>query len=67
MPNEKAFLLFLYVVLMTSANRQQTYQTNILSKAILRDKIMGGWEGQTIGVPFSAPKRYIDGVLAVNY
>ncbi|HVX51774.1 MAG TPA: ADP-ribosylglycohydrolase family protein, partial [Chitinophagaceae bacterium] len=43
-------------------------QTITLSKEILKDKIMGGWAGQTIGVTFGGPYEFrFDGTFIQDY
>lgn len=46
----------LYIVAFMSV--AQTPATVQLSKAVLRDKIKGGWAGQTIGVTFGGPYEF---------
>ncbi len=43
-------------------------ETVTLSQAVLRDKIKGGWAGQTIGVTFGGPTEFrYNGTLIQDY
>ncbi len=43
-------------------------ETLILSQAVLKDKIKGGWAGQTIGVTFGGPTEFkYNGTIIQNY
>jgi hypothetical protein len=48
---KKTFLLILFLTNTILAQQK----TLILSKTQLKDKIKGGWAGQTIGVTFGGP------------
>ena len=41
----------------TKPNKLES-KSNIISKSDLRDKIKGGWAGQTIGVVYGAPVEF---------
>src|SRR6266487_1454220 len=58
---EKMFLKnFLFIALMSCCffSGAQTSKTFSLSKQQLKDKIKGGWAGQTIGVTFGGPYEF---------
>ena len=49
----KALLSIMLLTAMTSSAKSVT-----LSKAVLKDKIMGGWAGQTIGCTYGGPTEF---------
>ena len=49
---------FLAILLALFAVKVFAQQTLVFSKAELKDKIMGGWAGQTIGVTFGGPYEF---------
>ncbi|MEJ7644878.1 MAG: ADP-ribosylglycohydrolase family protein [Chryseolinea sp.] len=54
-------LLLLFNLVVTHAYAQSaksTSETIKISKEVLKDKIMGGWAGQTIGVTFGGPTEF---------
>src|SRR3954451_10549322 len=52
-------------VLCISAN---VYPQQTISKALLKDKIKGGWAGQTIGVTFGGPYEFrFNGTFIQDY
>lgn len=53
---KKAMLLFIVWIAVLEIKAQ--HKTFELSKATLKDKIMGGWAGQTIGVTFGGPYEF---------
>lgn len=53
---KKIILLFTVIVLFSQCYFQQ--ETITLTKDQLKDKIMGGWAGQTIGVTFGGPYEF---------
>ncbi len=53
---KKSLMVCVLLVLLFSAVAQT--KTIILSKASLKDKIRGGWAGQTIGVTFGGPYEF---------
>src|SRR6476659_2980720 len=54
---------FLFLLIAISINAQQT-----ISKEVLKDKIKGGWAGQTIGVTFGGPYEFrYNGTFIQNY
>jgi hypothetical protein len=58
-----AFLLLLVFATNISAQKNFT-----ISKEVLKDKIMGGWAGQTIGVTFGGPYEFrFNGSFIQNY
>ncbi|MBC7851658.1 MAG: ADP-ribosylglycohydrolase family protein [Chitinophagaceae bacterium] len=54
---KKSILLLFVFFLLTIAHGQNAGQFRITKQA-LRDKIMGGWAGQTIGVTFGGPYEF---------
>ncbi|MBS1935557.1 MAG: ADP-ribosylglycohydrolase family protein, partial [Bacteroidetes bacterium] len=59
------FLLLLFTFLHAQTNLPKTIT---LSKEKLKDKIMGGWAGQTIGVTFGGPYEFrFDGSFIQDY
>src|SRR6266516_3811954 len=68
---EKMFLKnFLFIALMSCCffSGAQTSKTFSLSKEVLKDKIKGGWAGQTIGVTFGGPYEFrFDGTFIQDY
>ncbi len=52
---KKIIIVVLFVCMMCEAHAQKTIT---LPKAQLRDKIKGGWAGQTIGVTFGGPYEF---------
>jgi len=54
---------FLFLLIAISINAQQT-----ISKEVLKDKIKGGWAGQTIGVTFGGPYEFrFNGTFIQDY
>ena len=66
---KKKFYSFLItLVFIVSVNSQGTAKTLTLTKTVLKDKIMGGWAGQTIGVTFGGPYEFkFNGTLIGDY
>ena len=66
---KKKFYSFLItLVFIMSVNSQGTAKTLTLTKTVLKDKIMGGWAGQTIGVTFGGPYEFkFNGTLIGDY
>ncbi|KAA2243158.1 ADP-ribosylglycohydrolase family protein [Chitinophaga agrisoli] len=61
-----AVYLFVVYLFMSCAAPQPPQVT--LSKAMLKDKIMGGWAGQTIGVTFGGPYEFrFNGTFIQDY
>lgn len=54
----KRNLLTIYSILLLLLANAQTSRTITLSKQQLKDKIKGGWAGQTIGVTFGGPYEF---------
>ena len=52
----RKIILFVFLYFFTSALSAQ--KTITISKDELKDKIMGGWAGQTIGVTFGGPYEF---------
>src|ERR687883_609212 len=59
------FLPFAFAVLLTTAQsrtaavrKKKLPKTFTLSRDVLKDKIKGGWAGQTIGVTFGGPYEF---------
>ena len=48
----------LYLVLVTGSIAFAQENSFVVSKQILKDKIRGGWAGQTIGVTFGGPYEF---------
>ncbi|HEY4155928.1 MAG TPA: ADP-ribosylglycohydrolase family protein, partial [Puia sp.] len=62
---KKIFTTTLAWLLMLTGFGQQTFQ---ISKEKLKDKIKGGWAGQTIGVTFGGPYEFrFDGTFIQDY
>ncbi len=47
-----------YLIMLSQSYAQSARKTITLSKAQLKDKIKGGWAGQTIGVTFGGPYEF---------
>lgn len=47
-----------FIVLLCATNMFAQTKTITISKEVLKDKIMGGWAGQTIGVTFGGPYEF---------
>lgn len=47
-----------FIVLLCAINMLAQTKTIAISKEVLKDKIMGGWAGQTIGVTFGGPYEF---------
>lgn len=55
----KSFATVLFIILVSICSAQEkTSSTFTISKETLKDKIMGGWAGQTIGVTFGGPTEF---------
>jgi hypothetical protein len=54
----KFFLFLALLVIISNSHAQQGTKTVTLSKEKLKDKIKGGWAGQTIGVTFGGPYEF---------
>ena len=52
---KKYFAWFLLLIIVTNISAQKKFT---ISKEDLKDKIMGGWAGQTIGVTFGGPYEF---------
>ena len=50
--------MFLLILLIAGGSHISAQKNMIFSKAELKDKIMGGWAGQTIGVTFGGPYEF---------
>lgn len=50
--------VLMYVFLFIAVHNVQAQKTITISKAVLKDKIKGGWAGQTIGVTFGGPYEF---------
>ena len=70
------YLILFYFLLTTTVGLAQNKKTNpeiprkklTLSKEALKDKIMGGWAGQTIGVTFGGPTEFkFKGTMIQDY
>ena len=53
---KKLLVAYTCTVLLFAASAQT--KNTVLSKAVLKDKIRGGWAGQTIGVTFGGPYEF---------
>ncbi len=63
---KKCSYFFACLLLVFAANAQSN--TITISKAKLKDKIMGGWAGQTIGVTFGGPYEFrFEGTFIGDY
>jgi len=51
----KRYLFFVLLFIFSIAQAQTTF---VITKDVLKDKIKGGWAGQTIGVTFGAPVEF---------
>ena len=62
-------LSFLHFIAFAQVPERNTkVKTITLSKEELRDKIMGGWAGQTIGVTFGGPTEFrFNGTMIQDY
>src|SRR5689334_5013137 len=81
MPMKNYLLLIFSLTLLTLSAQAQTKTTSkkeaakpaagkilTLSKATLKDKIKGGWAGQTIGVTFGGPTEFrFNGTMINDY
>jgi hypothetical protein len=54
---KKPFTVLLCIMLLTAMTGYA--KSVILSKAVLKDKIMGGWAGQTIGCTYGGPTEFV--------
>ena len=63
------FILYLFILpILLTASGQVVSQNITLTQAQLRDKIMGGWAGQTIGVTFGGPYEFqFNGTMIGDY
>lgn len=65
------FLLIILVQVNAQESKVKTpviKETITISKEILKDKIMGGWAGQTIGVTFGGPTEFrFNGTMIQDY
>src|ERR1044071_10065381 len=60
--------IFYIVISLTCLSRLSAQKTITLTKDALKDKIMGGWAGQTIGVTFGGPYEFrFQGTLIQDY
>ena len=50
--------LMVYTCFLFAAQSMQAQRTITISKEVLKDKIKGGWAGQTIGVTFGGPYEF---------
>src|SRR6187551_3906530 len=51
-------IIFAFTVFAHAQQPRSNNATVTLSKEVLKDKIMGGWAGQTIGVTFGGPTEF---------
>jgi hypothetical protein len=64
----KYFALFILFILVQALPIQKKPAELSMSKKQLRDKIMGGWAGQTIGVTFGGPTEFrYNGTMIQEY
>jgi hypothetical protein len=64
----KFFFYFLIAALIAATTNAQGNKTFTLTKFQLKDKIMGGWAGQTIGVTFGGPYEFqFNGTMIGDY
>jgi len=64
----KFFFYFLIAALIAATTNAQGNKTFTLTKSQLKDKIMGGWAGQTIGVTFGGPYEFqFNGTMIGDY
>lgn len=60
--------LFFFSIILFLATKLEAQQMISMSKDQLKDKIMGGWAGQTIGVTFGAPVEFkYNGTMINDY
>jgi len=63
---KKILICILFIIAIIHGNAQST--TITLTKSKLKDKIMGGWAGQTIGVTFGGPYEFrFEGTFIGDY
>ncbi|MBL7856767.1 MAG: ADP-ribosylglycohydrolase family protein [Cyclobacteriaceae bacterium] len=61
-------VLIIVIVAISCSQSQQQHDRVVLSRETLRDKIMGGWAGQTIGVTFGGPYEFrFQGAFIADY
>jgi hypothetical protein len=61
-------LILIFILLQGTSFNKESKATLSLSKDQLRDKIMGGWAGQTIGVTFGGPTEFrFNGTMIQDY
>ncbi len=62
------FLVFFANAQENSPHASDVYPIVKISKEVLKDKIMGGWAGQTIGVTFGGPTEFrFNGTMIQEY
>lgn len=68
-PNIFLFIIFISVLIICQGNNIYAQKKKIsLTKEELKDKIMGGWAGQTIGVTFGGPTEFrFNGTFIQDY
>src|SRR6187397_1105229 len=62
-----AFLTVLLVFVTASGGGGQAPEPRHLSRAVLEDKIRGGWAGQMIGVSYGAPTEFRSNRRIINW
>jgi ADP-ribosylglycohydrolase len=67
MPRYTAILTVIVVFLAASNGGAQTPGPRHLSRAVLEDKIRGGWAGQMIGVSYGAPTEFRSNRRIINW
>ena len=56
--HHRAWRRFLLPAVLLAATTMTQAETRTLSRAVLQDKIRGGWAGQMIGVAYGAPTEF---------
>lgn len=54
----KLIFLVVFTVILSSCSKKANQNALTISKEVLKDKIKGGWAGQTIGVVYGAPVEF---------
>jgi hypothetical protein len=61
-------VILIPILLQGTALKRESVPTLVLTKDQLRDKVMGGWAGQTIGVTYGGPTEFrFNGTMIQDY